>query len=85
MDSLSLLSDEQYIFLLENFSRYSNTLFQDAIIELSEISRTTTINESIKNLIDRNKDPKVASVKKEYQNLLGDFFWIFVTPLEAAG
>ena len=69
-DSLSLLSDEQYIFLLENFSRYSNTLFQDAIIELSEISRTTTINESIKNLIDRNKDPKVASVKKEYQNLL---------------
>lgn len=69
-DSLNLLNDKQYSFLLENFSHYSNTLFKDTIIELSEISRTTTINESVKNLIERNKDPKVASVKKEYQNLL---------------
>ena len=69
-DSLSLFSDEQYKYIVKNFLKYSNVSFENAIIELSEISRTTTINESVKNLIERNKDPKIASIKKEYQNLI---------------
>ena len=69
-DSLNLFSEEQYKYLVTNFNKYSDAIFHDAIIELSEISRTTTINQSVKNLIERSTDPKVAQLKKEYQNLV---------------
>lgn len=72
-DTISIFSEDQYKYLVKNFITHSNIPFNDAIIELSEISRTTTVNVSIKNLIERSKDPQVASIKKEYQNLIIDY------------
>ena len=55
------------------FKSKTDKKIDNAVIELFEIVRGSKINRSVQNVVDRNKDSKIAKEKKKLQNLIIEY------------
>ena len=69
-DTVSYLSNEEFLETSNFFRLKTNNNIESGIIELSELVRSSKINRSVQNMIDRSKDSSVAKEKRKLQNLL---------------
>jgi len=73
MDGLTNLPEKEYSTVAKYFKQKKGQNINNAIVEMFEVIRSSTVNTRVQNVIDRSKDLKVAKEKRKLQDLVIEF------------
>ena len=73
IDGLTNLPEKEYNTVAKYFQQKKGLNIDNAIVELFEVIRSSTVNTRVQNVIDRSKNSKVAKEKKKLQDLVIEF------------
>jgi CHAT domain-containing protein len=73
IDGLTNLPEKEFNNVAKYFEQKKGQNINNAIVEMFEVIRSSTVNTRVQNVIDRSKDPKVAKEKRKLQDLVIEF------------